>query len=152
MGFPVLAAAFFVFPISGAETNAVKDELARLQGRWELVQLHTEGRKWPSQAVSRVQLTFSTDSRYRQEVPSGEGAAGVFAIDPTAKPKLLDFRPETGHFKGVASFCIYELKGEWLRIYNVTDSTDAKDRPSEFPSGYVKSKFTYTIYRRAKPD
>src|SRR5947199_4199953 len=88
-------------------------------------------RRWGPQGG--ITLTFK-DGKYtlkvgdEKDVEDEEGAAH---IDPTTTPRSLDLRPTTGRYKGKTVLCIYEVKGDTLRL---CIATPGKPRAKAFES------------------
>jgi uncharacterized protein (TIGR03067 family) len=72
---------------------------------------------------------------------------GTSQIDPTSKPKNLDFLIATGPDKGKTCLGIYEIKENCRKLCY---ASPGKDRPTEF-SSKPGSGHTLVIFKREKP-
>ena len=124
----VLAAA------GDADDEATKKDLKALTGTWRIVSEDREGRRLSEEELKSAVVTYGADGKY--SVVRGDPAKlvyeGTFKIDPTKKPKSIDFTQTTeGKTKGRTTPGIYEVEGDTLRVCR---TTGGKERPTEFPS------------------
>ncbi len=150
-----LLAAFYglimVMPGSRAraaeESPAVKQELAQIQGTWQLVYAETDGKSTPGERIQGVRVEFkgNTHSVYNgdklvvHDVP--------FTLNPTATPKTSDDTINDGPDQGKQFHGIYELVGDTLA------SCVAKaggDRPKKFATT-PGSGHTFRVFKRVRP-
>jgi uncharacterized protein (TIGR03067 family) len=73
-------------------------------------------------------------------------ATGTFKLDPTKRPKALDFTSNQGPGKGKTFKGIYELRGDTLK-FCLAGSPD-QDRPTKFRSKPGSSQLVF-VYKRA---
>lgn len=111
--------------------DAVKKELAKLEGKWKATSLTYNGNdsldKYP------VQFTIKGDEI---AVEGGDEVKKEYAklkmkLDPTTNPKILDFTVSLGDQKGVDILGIYEVKGDELKI---CVKVPGNERPDKFES------------------
>ena len=122
--------------------EAVKKEMDRFQGTWQLVSAESDGKKLPDEQAKKIQVvikgnkhTVSFDGKaIAKEIP--------FKIDPTTTPKSVeDQLPDGGVIRG-----IYELDGDTLKS---CVAAVGKDRPKEF-TGKAGSGQTLRVFKRVK--
>jgi uncharacterized protein (TIGR03067 family) len=125
-----------------AKADAVKKELAKLQGTWQLVSAETDGKKDPEEQVKKIRVVIkgSQHSVYFGDKAVVENVR--FDLDPTKKPKTTDDTLEDGRvIRG-----IYELDGDTLRS---CVGGIGKQRPTEF-TAKAGSGQTLRIFRRVR--
>jgi uncharacterized protein (TIGR03067 family) len=122
--------------------DAVKEELERLQGTWQLVSAESDGKATPDDQVKKVRIVIQ-GAKHSVYVGNQSVAKDVpFTIDPTKKPKeVTDLLPNGKELKG-----IYELDGDTLRS---CVAPVGKDRPTEFTAA-AGSGQTLRVFKRAK--
>ena len=123
-----------------AREDAVKKELDRLQGTWQLVSVETEGKAPPEDVIKTIRVVIS-GSKHTVHVGDQTPAKDIpFAIDPTKKPKeTTDTLPDGSTIKG-----IYELDGDTLKS---CVAPPGKDRPTKFEG---KGGNTLRVFKRVK--
>src|SRR5205807_2303356 len=101
--------------------SAVKKELKKLEGIWLPVAYESggekvEGKKFKKETdLANSVLTIRGD-KSREKLKDGSSLEATLKIDPTAKPKTMDFTYTEGQAKGRVSRSIYELNGDTLKI------------------------------------
>jgi uncharacterized protein (TIGR03067 family) len=103
----------------------MQDDLAKLQGTWNIVALEMDGQKMPAGGDGRIVVD---GDRFTSE---GMGATykGKLTVDPKQKPKAFDLKFTAGPEKGNTNLGIYELKGDRWKICL---DFHGKQRPKEF--------------------
>jgi uncharacterized protein (TIGR03067 family) len=128
---------------SPSKEEAVKKELAKLKGTWQLVSAETDGVKLPAEQVKQIRVIIQEG---KHSVYFGEKvvADGVeFHIDPSASPKTTEDTLKDG--KKIRG--IYKLEGDTLT--SCVAAPD-KERPSEF-TGKKGSGYTLRVFKRTEP-
>jgi uncharacterized protein (TIGR03067 family) len=132
--------------LSVAEDKPKTDQDA-IQGAWELV-ARTEPAK-PDVVCERVvfkgdKLTF----HYRLDDQRSTSEC-TFKLDPTAKPKKIDFTPTAGDSKGKVYLGIYEFKdGELCICYRGPGSTRPKGFDDVRAGNNVTVGYTFAPERK----
>jgi uncharacterized protein (TIGR03067 family) len=92
----------------------VTDEIERLQGTWQVVDLEADGQRVPESMLAEATVVVRGD-RFSSR---GMGATyeGTMLLDPTATPRRLDIRFEEGPEAGSTNLAIYELDGDTWRL------------------------------------
>jgi uncharacterized protein (TIGR03067 family) len=130
-------------PAGDAKADAVKKELAKLEGTWQLVSAETDGKKAPDEQVKQIKVVIKGD---HHTVWFGDKALAKnvrFQIDPTQKPKTVDDTLDDGRM----IHGIYELNGDTLRS---CVAAVGKDRPTEF-AAKAGSGHTLRVFQRVVP-
>jgi uncharacterized protein (TIGR03067 family) len=126
--------------------DAVKQELAKLEGEWSMESGEANGQALPpdlvktgKRAVKGDETTVSIGDRVYMKAK--------FTIDPGKKPKQIDYTvTNEGPNKGKTVKGIYELDGDKVKFcFGGPD----KDRPTDF-SAPADSGRTYSVWKRVK--
>jgi uncharacterized protein (TIGR03067 family) len=123
-----------------AKEDAIKKEMERLQGTWQLVSVETEG-KAPSEDVIKTIRVVIAGNKHTVHVGDQVAAKEIpFTIDPTKTPKeVTDKLPDGTEIKG-----IYELDGDTLKS---CVAAPGKERPTAFAG---KGGNTLRVFKRVK--
>jgi uncharacterized protein (TIGR03067 family) len=139
-----LTAAFLLVG-ADAPSDAVKKEMAQLEGEWTMVSGERDGQPLPDNFLKDAKRvakdgvsTISFGDRVYMKAK--------FSIDPTKKPKTIDYEIVEGETKGKKVLGIYEIDGDKVRF---CFSTPDKDRPSEF-TAKAGSGNTLSVWKRKK--
>jgi uncharacterized protein (TIGR03067 family) len=121
-----------------ATAAAIKKELARLQGTWQLISSETDGEKMPKAKVMQIRVVFKGGKHITYQAGKVVNEGTAFTIDPTTKPK----RAEDTLKDGTKVKAIYQLDGNTLRN---CIAPSGKDFPTEFSS---KEGQTLSVFKR----
>lgn len=121
----------------------VKDDA--LQGVWVPEKAEYAGKMFPEEARKSIRLEVKDDEYV---VTAGNQTdKGKCKVDASADPKTLDITGSEGPNKGKTMLCIYERKGDMLRVcYDLS----GKERPKEFKTT-EGSKLFLVEYKLQKP-
>jgi len=125
------------------ESDAVKKEMDKLQGYWEVTAAEGAGLDADAKQLKLVftgdKLAFSKGNKAVHEA--------TYKVDPSQKPRTIDITHVTGPQQGKTFRGIYELEGDQLKI---CWSGDGEKRSTEFA---VKPKTTQALLtlKRGKP-
>jgi uncharacterized protein (TIGR03067 family) len=123
----VLAMASFTRGLA-AENQAVKKDLAALQGEWAMVSGSADGQQMPEEMrkqMKRVCKGNETTTTMGEQV----FLKAKFVIDPSKKPKSIDYQMTDGATKGKTQLGIYEVDGDTFRAcFSAPDDP----RPTDF--------------------
>ncbi len=129
----LLFAGYFVFLsaiATAADNDAVKADMARLQGEWTLVSATADGNAMPDAMVKQGKRVCKDDET-TVTIGGQMFIKAKFTIDPTKQPKTIDYQVTDGFTKGQKQLGIYELSGDTVKF--CFGSPDAQ-RPTEFAS------------------
>jgi uncharacterized protein (TIGR03067 family) len=132
------ALAGCLLPAADASTQ---EEMARLEGTWQLVSAEADGKRLPDDQARQIRVVIKAGKHtvYFGDKPIAEGVQ--FKVDPSKRPKQVeDTLPDGRKVRG-----IYELDGDALR--SCVAAPD-KERPTEF-TGKAGSGFTLRVFKRA---
>jgi uncharacterized protein (TIGR03067 family) len=129
--------------------DAVKKEQKRLQGDWQIVHSEEDGTPTADFIVQNLKITIKGNQLRLKGVEDLADRFGkvTLAIDPSTKPKIMDFKVTAGKDKDNRHEGIYEFKGEQLTICVTTVS--GGERPGEFKTKVASNRLLVTL-KRAK--
>ena len=123
----------------------VSAELNELRGTWRLVEEFEDGKQMPAEEARKIKLTFDNEGRWKVELDGKIVGEGTAKIDPSRRPRTIDYTFTKGGGNGARFIAIYELDGDSYRHCGVLKGV----RPSEF-SSRPGSGQTLTLFRREK--
>ena len=120
-----------------AREAAIHKDKERLQGTWNFVS-----------GVREAQMLITGD-HFAVKFKNGDIYLGVYTLDPTAKPRMMDMTIHEGPAKhrGKTSLVIYELDGEHLIWCPAEPGTG--NRLSAFPPN-DDTRHLCIVFRREK--
>jgi uncharacterized protein (TIGR03067 family) len=142
--------AVLIAPGLADEDSAVKKDLAALQGEWSMVSGSADGQPMPEKMREQMKRICKGD-----EVTVGPGtysfggAGQIFfkakiTLDPSKKPKTIDYEMIEGPTKGKKQLGIYEVEGDTLKS---CFAKPGAERPTDFTSGEGR---TLSVWKRDK--
>src|SRR5262245_12572063 len=128
--------------IAVAGDDPVAKERKTYQGTWRVVAFVFDGKEAAENDARKLTFINKADGSWVARADGKEISSGQSDIDPTKKPKTIDFMPTLGVFSGNGYVGIYELDKDTRQI---CFAEKAKGRPTEFSSvagsGHVLIKF-----------
>jgi len=125
---------------------AIKKDRKKYEGTWRVVSLEANGNKAPEENVKKISVVNQADGTWILKVDGEKVTQGTSEIDPTQKPKTIDFMATEGDQKGQIVLGIYELGDDTRRLCY---AQPGKDRPAEF-SAPADSGHTLVVFKREK--
>jgi uncharacterized protein (TIGR03067 family) len=138
---PTLAIPF-VAGAGGAQDD-LKKEMARLEGEWSMVSGEANGFAMPKEMLKsgkRVAQDGETTISFGAQVYF----RAKYTLDPTKKPRAIDYQMTEGPTKGKTHLGIYELDGDTLRL---CFAAPGRERPTEF-TAREGSQRTLSVWKR----
>jgi uncharacterized protein (TIGR03067 family) len=138
-----LLLTFLIVTAGAGQDDPVKDDLAKLEGKWKVVSYEEDGVKLSADELKDFPTLTNQGKQYSWS--DGEGA-GKFTIDPMKKPKQINYTITAGDQKGEFRPAIYEISGDtWRECI----AAAGKPRPRKFaaPEG---SDYSLIEYQRVK--
>ncbi len=127
------------------EKEAVKKELIKLQGEWSMISGSADGTAMPEAMLREMKRICKGD-----ETTTTMGGQVYFkakiTIDPSSKPKTIDYQMTEGFTKGKKQLGIYELDGD---TFKSCFGKAGGDRPKEFTSKPGDGR-TLSVWKRDK--
>jgi uncharacterized protein (TIGR03067 family) len=112
------------------DSDAAKKDMAQLQGEWSMVSGSADGNAMPDAMRETAKRVCKGD-----ETTVTIGAQlllkAKFTIDPTRKPKTIDYQMIEGPTKGKRQVGIYELTGDTAKF---CFGSPGAERPTDFTS------------------
>jgi uncharacterized protein (TIGR03067 family) len=141
-----LTLSFCAF-VALAGEDAIEKERKNYQGVWRVVALEVDGKEVDDNNAKKLTFFNKADGTWKIESEGKEISSGKSDIDPTKKPKTIDFMPTSGVFSGNEYVGIYELGKDTRQICFVAK---AKERPTEFSSPAGSGRFLIKFEREKK--
>ncbi len=130
-----------------AKEEAIKKDRAKYEGIWRVVSLEIDGNKVADKHANKITVTNHADGTWIIKVDGKEVSKGTSKIDPTHKPKTIDFMQTGGTKKAQTSFGIYEVSGQTRKL---CFAPPGKDRPTEFSAKQGSGHFLVVFQRESK--
>ena len=126
-----------------AESEAVKSEMTKLQGHWIMVSGSVDGQPIPEETRKQIKRVYKDDEL---TVMMGEELffKAKVTIDPSKKPRTIDYQMKEGNNAGKTQLGIYEFEGDKLRS---CFAAPGAERPTEFKPG---EKLTFSEWKLQK--
>ena len=125
----------------------IKAEMAKLDGEWVLVSASADGKPVTDDALKTGRRTIK-NGETTVMLKGQVFMKAKFTIDPTKKPKAIDYQILEGKTKGSTRLGIYELDGDTLRI---NYAVPYRDRPADFTSK-IGVEHSMSVWKRAPKD
>jgi uncharacterized protein (TIGR03067 family) len=140
---PVIA--LLVLVVAAGAQDGLKKEMAQLEGEWSMVSGEANGFSLPRDTIKsgkRVAKDGETTITFGGQVYF----KAKFSIDPTKKPRTIDYKMTEGPTKGKTHLGIYELDGDTVKF---CFAAPEKDRPTDF-TAKEGSQRTLSVWKRDK--
>ena len=122
-----------------------KVEMGRLQGEWSMVMGERGGQKLPDALVSTGKRV-AKGNNLTVTVEGQTFMKATFAVNPSTKPKSIDYTITEGPDKGKKPLGIYELNGDTVRF---CFAVPGNGRPSKFSTSAEDGR-TLSTWKRTK--
>ena len=122
-----------------------KAEMGRLQGEWSMVMGERGGQKLPDAIVSTGKRV-AKGNNLTVTLGGQTFMKATFTVNPSTKPKSIDYTITEGPDKGKKQLGIYEFKGDTVRFCS---SIPGKARPAQFSTGAEDGR-TLSTWKRVK--
>jgi len=131
-----------------AKDKAIKKDRQLYDGAWRVVALDIDGNKWGEDDARKISVINKKDGTWTILMDGSEVAKGTSTIDPTKKPKTINFTPDMGLEAGKEYLGIYEIEAKKRRLCFAKPGTN---RPTEFASAPGSDHFLVS-FEREKAD
>ena len=124
------------------------DELKKLQGEWQAVELEVKGQKLGKNnpEVENMRFVFKDDELTVKSAAGAGERKKTFKLDPTKTPREIDITSLDGQEKDTTAACIYKFEKDRLTIC-MPYFKDSTDRPKEFKAGADDGRMLITLER-----
>ena len=131
--------------VRAREDEAVKKDMAQLQGEWSMVSGSADGQPMPAQMLKQMKRVCRGD----EATTTMAGQIYIKAkitIDPSKKPKTIDYQMTGGFTKGQKQLGIYEVDGD---SFKACFGKPGAERPADFTSKPGDGR-TLSVWQREK--
>jgi uncharacterized protein (TIGR03067 family) len=142
----LVGSALCLLLAADAAQDAAKKDAMQLQGEWKLVSGERNGQPLPEDVVKSATRTFKGDE---STVTVNEMVVlrAKITLDPSKKPKTIDYKIADGENEGKTVLGIYEVDGDTAKFCSAVPG--ATERPKDF-SAKEGSNQTLSVWKRAK--
>lgn len=130
--------------VRAADDGAIKKDLAQLQGEWTMISGSADGQPMPEE-MRKEMKRLCKGEEITVMMAERVFLKAKITIDPTKKPKTIDYDMTEGFSKGKKQLGIYELHGD---TFKACFNSPGAERPTEFKAG---AGFTLSEWKRQKP-
>jgi uncharacterized protein (TIGR03067 family) len=131
-----------------AEDDGAKKELKKFEGTWVMVSGEKEGKKVAPEHVKKSKITWKgPEVHVLTPHQSRAPIKGTCTVDPSKRPRHMDWVRSEGPHKGETMPAIYEFISE--DSYRVCFAPPGKPRPREFATK-PGSGHTLHVWKRVK--
>jgi len=141
IGLASLAATF----ATAQDTNAIKKDMAALQGKWSMVSGSADGQPMPEEIRAQMKRVCIGDE-VTVRMGSQTFLKAKFTVDPSKSPKTIDYEMTEGFTKGKKQLGIYELEGD---TFKACFAAPGEERPADFASKSGDHR-TLSVWKRQK--
>jgi uncharacterized protein (TIGR03067 family) len=146
IAFLVGFAAMTISTAWAADDQAVKKDMAQLQGEWTMVSGSADGQPMPEQMLKQMKRICKGDETTTTMAGQTYMKAKI-TIDPSNKPKTIDYQMTDGFTKGKTQLGIYEVDGD---TFKSCFGKPGAERPTDFTSKRGDGR-TLSVWKREKP-
>jgi uncharacterized protein (TIGR03067 family) len=137
--------------MAAADDKAVKEELAKLEGTWQVESFVVVGKDFFADG-SQPKFHFVVGKDGEATLDENDFLKKLyekytFKVDPSTTPKCVDVTVTAGSQKGVKIEGIYELKGDELRV---CAKAGGNERPAELKSPEGTEVVLFVLKRQKK--
>jgi uncharacterized protein (TIGR03067 family) len=128
------------------ENDAVRKDMAQLQGEWSMVSGSADGQPMPDEMRKQMKRVCKGDETTTTMAGQLYFKAKV-TLDPSKKPKTIDYQMTDGFTKGKTQLGIYEVDGD---TFKSCFAKPGAERPKDFTSEVGEGR-TLSVWKREKP-
>ena len=138
-------AAVTILSVGAEDNEAVKNDMAQLQGEWSMVSGSADGQAMPDDMLKQMKRVCKGD----ETTTTMNGRVFIKAkitLDPSKKPKTIDYEMTEGFTKGKKQLGIYEVDGD---TFKACFAAPGAERPADFSSKPGDQR-TLSVWKRQK--
>ncbi|MFL5338593.1 MAG: TIGR03067 domain-containing protein [Gemmataceae bacterium] len=125
--------------------DAVKADMAKLEGDWSMVSGEIDGSAMPAAGVATGKRT-AKDGETKVVINGMLFIQAKYTVDPSKKPKTIDYAVTGGFAKGKTELGIYEIDGDTVKF---CFASPGKERPTDFTTKPGSGR-TLSVWKREK--
>jgi len=138
-------ALYSVTAVLARDSDAIKKDMAALQGEWSMVSGSAEGQPMPEELRQQMKRVCVGDT-ITVTMGAQTYLKARITIDPSSKHKTIDYEMTDGPTKGKKQLGIYELNGD---TFKASFAAPDGERPNDF-EGKVGDHRTLSVWKRQK--
>ena len=124
-------------------SETVKKEMARFDGEWAMVSGERDGMALPEDLVKGAKRV-AKDGETTVTIGGSTFLKAKYTVDPSKKPKTIDYTLTDGPNKGKQQLGIYEIDGNTLKF---CFAGPGAERPTDF-TAKAESGRTLSVWKR----
>ncbi len=132
-----------LFAADDPKDDAAKKEREKLAGTWKVTSAERDGQ--PDKVSQNAMTTYTADGKFSVKLADDTTGDGTYQLDPSKKPKAIDYTMNYGPNKGKPHEGIYALDGDTLQICR---SDPGKARPTEFATKTDSGQMLFVLTRQ----
>jgi uncharacterized protein (TIGR03067 family) len=141
----LLPAVCVVLLLGADKKDDGKKDMAKLEGEWSMVSGERDGQALPEDLVKDAKRVAKAGET-TVTIGGQQFLKAKFTVDPSKKPKAIDYTVTEGPNKGKTQLGIYELDGDTVKFCFAAPD---KERPKEFKTA-AESGLTLSVWKREK--
>jgi len=138
--------AFAISQVQAEDSEATKKDMAQLQGEWSMVSGSADGQPMPADMLKQMKRVCKGDEATTM-MGTQVFLKAKITIDPSKKPKTIDYQMTDGFTKGKTQLGIYEVDGD---TFKACFSKPGAERPTDFTTKPGDGR-TLSVWKRDKP-
>jgi uncharacterized protein (TIGR03067 family) len=138
-------AVLTISPARAEDNPAIKKDMAQLQGEWSMVSGTADGQPMPDALLGSCRRICKDDG-ITVLVGGQLMMKAKISIDPSKKPRTIDYEVTGGPNKGKRQLGIYELDGD---TFKSCFGAPGDERPADFASKSGDRR-TSSVWKRTK--
>ena len=127
------------------DSEAIKKDRAQLQGEWSMMSGSADGSAMPD-AMRETAMRVCKGDETKVTIGEQLLMKAKFTLDPSRKPKRIDYQMIDGPTKGKKQLGIYELEGDTVKF---CFGSPGSERPPDFTSKPGDGR-TLSVWKRKK--
>jgi uncharacterized protein (TIGR03067 family) len=130
-----------------ADDQPIKQDMTKLEGQWSMVSGSADGQPMPVQTLKQMKRVCKGDVT---TTTMGDQIVlkAKITIDPSKKPKTIDYEMTDGFTKGKTQLGIYEVEGD---TFKSCFGKPGAERPADFTSKSGDGR-TLSVWKREKQE
>ena len=145
LSFVLVLAAMALLTARGDDKEDIKKDLAQLQGEWSMVSGSADGQPMSEEMRKQMKRVCKGDEA-TTTMGTNIFLKARITLDPSKKPKAIDYEMTEGFTKGKKQLGIYEVDGD---TFKACFAKPGEPRPADFTSKPGDGR-TSSVWKREK--